>query len=186
MSENKPVNTDDPLEGKDPVDAIETPTSQEDTPSTDALQEEQAQAEIIDLKEQVLRAHAETQNTRRRSEQDVEKAHKFGQEKLARELLAVIDNLERAITSAPDNEDDTLLEGVKMTLQGLISTLDKFMIKAINPKIGEAFNPEHHQAMSMQADNDAEPNTLLAVMQKGYTLHGRLLRPAMVVVSKKE
>ena len=152
----------------------------------EALQAElgEAQAEIAQLKDQMLRVQADAQNVRRRSEQDVEKAHKFGQEKFSREMLSVLDNLERALAATPESEETLALrEGVDMTLQGFLSTLTKFNVESIDPQ-GETFNPEQHQAMAMQENADFPPNTVMAVMQKGYSLHGRLLRPAMVMVSK--
>jgi molecular chaperone GrpE len=143
-----------------------------------------SQAEAAELKDQMLRVQADAQNVRRRSEQDVEKAHKFGQEKFSRELLSVLDNLERALAATPEDEaTKALRDGVDMTLQSFISTLAKFNVEAIDPQ-GETFNPEYHQAMAMQENADFPPNTVMAVMQKGYSLHGRLLRPAMVMVSK--
>ena len=143
-----------------------------------------AQNEVAQLKDQMLRVQADAQNVRRRAEQDVEKAHKFGQEKFSRELLAVLDNLERALAATPESEETLALrEGVDMTLQGFLSTLAKFNVEAIDPQ-GETFNPEFHQAMAMQENEEFAPNTVMAVMQKGYSLHGRLLRPAMVMVSK--
>lgn len=142
------------------------------------------EAEIASLKEDVLRAQAETQNVRRRAEADVEKAHKFSTEKFARELLEVVDNLERAIASAPEDEvAKPLLEGVEMTQKSFMSTLAKFKVEVVDPE-GHPFDPDLHQAISMVDAPDAEPNTVLNVVQKGYTNHGRLLRPAMVVVSK--
>jgi molecular chaperone GrpE len=152
----------------------------------EALQAElvAAQAEVAQLKDQMLRVQADAQNVRRRSEQDVEKAHKFGQEKFSREMLSVLDNLERALAATPESEETLALrEGVDMTLQGFLSTLTKFNVESIDPQ-GETFNPEQHQAMAMQENADFPPNTVMAVMQKGYSLHGRLLRPAMVMVSK--
>lgn len=152
----------------------------------EALQAElvAAQEEIAQLKDQMLRVQADAQNVRRRAEQDVEKAHKFGQEKFSRELLSVLDNLERALAATPEDEaTKALRDGVDMTLQGFLSTLTKFNVEAIDPQ-GEAFNPEFHQAMAMQENEEFAPNTVMAVMQKGYSLHGRLLRPAMVMVSK--
>ncbi|WP_028294845.1 nucleotide exchange factor GrpE [Oceanobacter kriegii] len=145
---------------------------------------EAAQAEIAELKEQVLRVQAEMQNVRRRAEMDVEKAHKFGLEKFANEMLNVVDNLERGLAAAPE-EDATkaIREGIEMTLSGFTSALSKFSVETVNPQ-GETFNPELHQAMTMIEVPGTAPNTVIDVMQKGYTLHGRLLRPAMVVVSK--
>ena len=141
-------------------------------------------AEVAGLKEEVLRAQAETQNVRRRAEADVEKAHKFSTEKFARELLEVVDNLERAMAAAPEDEVvKPLLEGVDMTYKTFVQTLAKFKVEVVDPE-GHPFDPELHQAISMVDAPDAEPNTVLNVVQKGYTNHGRLLRPAMVVVSK--
>ena len=140
--------------------------------------------QIAALKEDVLRAQAETQNARRRAEQDVEKARKFALEKFVAELLPVADNLERAI-AAGDSEDEgqkAVLEGVALTHKSLLDTLKKFKVEAVDP-FGEPFDPQLHQAMSMVPSPDAEPNTVLTVFQKGYTLNGRLVRPAMVVVS---
>ena len=136
------------------------------------------------LKADVLRAHAETQNARRRAEQDVEKARKFALEKFVGELLPVADNLERAIASgnSEDEGQKVVLEGVALTHKSLLDTLRKFKVEAIDPH-GEPFDPQLHQAMSMVPNPDAEPNTVLTVFQKGYTLNGRLVRPAMVVVS---
>lgn len=146
---------------------------------------EAAKATIAGQKDSVVRAAADVENMRRRAAQDVEKAHKFALEKFANELLPVIDNLERAIEFS-DKENETLkpvLEGVEMTAKSFVDALAKFSVEVVNPQ-GESFNPEFHQAMSMQPSNEVAPNTVLAVMQKGYTLNGRLLRPAMVMVSK--
>lgn len=144
-----------------------------------------AQATVADQKDSVIRAKAEVDNIRRRSAQDVEKARKFALEKFAGELLPVVDNLERAI-DAIDKEDESqksMLEGIELTLQSFLSTLEKFDVKAVDPK-DQPFNPELHQAMSMQEVPGVAANTVIAVMQKGYELNGRLIRPAMVMVSK--
>jgi molecular chaperone GrpE len=146
---------------------------------------EAAKNKIEEQKDSVVRAAAEVENIRRRSAQEVEKASKFALEKFANELLPVIDNLERAVEFA-DKENDAikpLIEGVDMTAKSFADAVAKFGVAVVNPQ-GEAFNPEFHQAMSMQPSADVEPNTVIAVMQKGYTLNGRLLRPAMVMVSK--
>ncbi len=144
-----------------------------------------AKATISDQKDSVIRAKAEVDNVRRRAAQDVEKSRKFALEKFSSELLPVVDNLERAIASI-DKEDEhqkTLAEGVELTLQSFLSAIDKFGVKAIDPQ-DQPFNPELHQAMSMQEVPDVAANTVIAVMQKGYELNGRLIRPAMVMVSK--
>ncbi|MBD1584077.1 nucleotide exchange factor GrpE [Pseudoalteromonas sp. S16_S37] len=147
---------------------------------------EAAKQTIRDQQDGVIRAAADVENMRRRAAQDVEKAHKFALEKFANELLPVLDNLERAIEFS-DKENETLkpvLEGIDMTLKSFADALAKFGVETVNPQ-GETFNPDLHQAMSIQPSNDVSPNTVLAVMQKGYTLNGRLLRPAMVMVSKE-
>ncbi|MCC2616050.1 nucleotide exchange factor GrpE [Aestuariibacter halophilus] len=144
-----------------------------------------AEATVEEQKDSVLRARAEMENARRRADTEVEKARKFALERFAGELLTVIDNLERAVQMADqDNEAiKPLVEGVDITLKSFISTIDKFGLKAIDPQ-GEMFNPELHQAMSLQESADCAPNTVMAVMQKGYEINGRLLRPAMVMVSR--
>lgn len=134
-------------------------------------------------KEAALRAQADVQNIRRRADLDVEKAHKFGLEKFAKEVVVVADNLERALNSTEKSEgEDLVREGVELTLKSLLETLARFEVKAIDPH-GEPFSPDLHQAITMVPNPDLEPNTVMDVIQKGYTLHGRLLRPAMVVVS---
>ncbi len=144
-----------------------------------------AQATVADQKDSVIRAKAEVDNIRRRAAQDVEKARKFALEKFAAEMLTTVDNLERALQSI-DKEDESkkgVIEGIELTLQGLTASLEKFGVKAVDPQ-DQPFNPELHQAMSMQEVPDVAPNTVIAVMQKGYELNGRLIRPAMVMVSK--
>ena len=142
-------------------------------------------AEVNEVKDMALRIRAESDNVRRRSEQEIDKARKYALNKFAEELLPVIDNLERAIDMADKNNDATkaMMEGVELTLMTMTSTVGKFGLKVIDPQ-GEAFNPEFHQAMAMQESADFAPNTVMAVMQKGYELNGRVIRPAMVMVSK--
>jgi molecular chaperone GrpE len=144
-----------------------------------------AQSTVADQKDSVIRAKAEVDNIRRRAAQDVEKARKFALEKFAAEMLTTVDNLERALQSIDKDDENNkgIIEGVELTLQGLITSLDKFGVKAVDPQ-DQPFNPELHQAMSMQEVPDVAPNTVIAVMQKGYELNGRLIRPAMVMVSK--
>lgn len=146
----------------------------------------EAEAKVDAQKDAVFRARADADNIRRRAAQDVEKAHKFALEKFAQELLPVLDNLERALQAEATVEDAALksvLEGVELTQKSFLSSVEKFGIEAVDP-MGEAFNPELHQAMTIQESAEHEPNTVIAVFQKGYQLNGRLLRPAMVVVSK--
>ena len=146
---------------------------------------EELEEQLAEAKEQVLRVSAEMQNVRRRAEQDVEKAHKFALEKFVNDMLPVADNLERAIEagSSEGAELAAVSEGVELTLKTLVDALARHKVEAVDPA-GEPFDPQLHQAMSMIEDPDVEPNTVLNVFQKGYTLNGRLVRPAMVVVSK--
>ena len=144
-----------------------------------------AHTTVSDQKDSVVRAKAEVDNIRRRSAQDVDKARKFALEKFATEMLVSVDNLERALQNV-DKEDESIkgiIEGLELTLQGLIASLEKFGVKGVDPQ-DQPFNPEFHQAMSMQVVEGVAPNTVIAVMQKGYELNGRLIRPAMVMVSK--
>lgn len=133
----------------------------------------------------VLRARAEVENMRRRSEQEIDKARKYALSRFVEELLPVLDNLERAIQAA-DGENEIvkpILEGVELTHKTFVDAVAKFGLKEINPE-GEAFNPEFHQAMSIQESPDHQSNTVMFVMQKGYELNGRVVRPAMVMVAK--
>jgi len=145
----------------------------------------QLKTELEAAKDQVLRAQAEMQNLRRRAERDVENAHKYALDKFVGELLPVVDNLERTIQTMNDNNDnfEVLSEGIELTLKSFQDVLARFKVEAIDPK-GEVFNPEFHQAMSMLEMPGQAPNTVVDVFQKGYTLNGRLVRPAMVVVAK--
>ncbi|CZF85361.1 Protein GrpE [Grimontia celer] len=146
---------------------------------------EASEATVKEQQDSVLRARADIENMRRRTEQEIDKARKFALERFANELLPVIDNMERAVEMA-DKENDALkpmIEGVELTLKTMKDAVEKFGLKELNPH-GEAFNPEFHQAMSIQESADHEPNTVMFVMQKGYELNGRVVRPAMVMVSK--
>tara|TARA_B110000444_G_C18821740_1_gene588103 strand:- start:344 stop:949 length:606 start_codon:yes stop_codon:yes gene_type:complete len=147
---------------------------------------EAALSDAQSAKDDLLRVQAEMQNLRRRTEQDIEKAHKYGQEKFSIELLAVMDNLERSLEAASNSDDEvvkSIREGVDLTLKGFSDCFTKFNIEVVDP-LGAPFDPQLHQAMSMQENTESESNTVIAVMQKGYTLHGRVIRPAMVMVSK--
>jgi len=159
----------------------------EDTSAQIASLNEQLQ----EAKDQALRAAAEAQNVRRRAQRDVENAHKYGQEKLINSLLPVLDNLDRAIdaiekASAEGEESSglkTLLEGVELTRKSALDALQGFKVEVLEPH-GEPFDPQFHEAMTMVPSDTAEPNSVIDVLQKGYSLNGRLLRAAMVVVAK--
>ena len=147
----------------------------------EALQEEVAMA-----KDAALRAQADAVNAQRRAELEVEKARKFALERFAQDLLPVVDNLERALEASSGSEGEgisAVVEGVELTLKSLVDVLSKNGITPVEPH-GEPFDPQVAQAMSMIENPDVEPNTVIAVMQKGYLLKDRLLRPAMVMVSK--
>lgn len=157
---------------------------------------EEAIARVQELEEQLadaakkeqdalLRARAEVDNIRRRAEQDVEKAHKFALEKFSKDILNTIDNLERALATPANKEDEAvkgLFDGVELTLKELLATVARFGVEPVGA-VGETFNPELHQAISMQPAEGFETNQITVVLQKGYLLNSRVIRPAMVMVA---
>ncbi len=187
---------------QDVIDAAET-TEIETEVETEATQEvdelTQANLRIEELEQQLaaseaalaerkdveIRAAAETANIRTRAAKDVEKARAFALEKFVNELLPVLDNMERALTGVNPEDEATkaIVEGVELTMKGFLGSVEKFGVVQVNP-IGEAFNPEHHQAIGMQPSAEYPKDTVMLVMQKGYILNSRLLRPAMVMVSQ--
>ncbi|MDZ7750019.1 MAG: nucleotide exchange factor GrpE [Halofilum sp. (in: g-proteobacteria)] len=146
---------------------------------------ESARAQAQDYWDRLVRSEAEKDNIRKRAQKDVDSARKQSLEKLAGELLAVRDSLELGVSAAYEDDADVarIREGTELTLKMLTQAMDKFSIEEINPE-GEKFNPDLHQAMSMQEVEGQEPNTVISVMQKGYRLEDRLLRPALVMVAK--
>ena len=160
------------------LDEIES--SEEQQPVSEQLLEQVASA-----KDQVLRVQAEMQNVRRRAERDVENAHKYALDKFTSDLLPVVDNLERALATidSADEAQKAVSEGLELTLKSFMEVLSRHKIEAIDPA-GQPFDADLHQAVSMVPNPDLEPNTVMDVFQKGYTLNGRLVRPAMVVVSQ--
>ncbi|PSW18899.1 nucleotide exchange factor GrpE [Photobacterium sanctipauli] len=197
MSNEEKKVQDEQLQQEQNVEAVETESAEEEVVEM-TLEEQQAariaeleaalltsEAKVKDQQDSVLRARAEVDNMRRRTEQEIDKARKFALNKFAEELLPVIDNMERAIEMADKNDEaiKPMVEGVDLTLKTMMGTVEKFGLKQLNP-LGEAFNPEFHQAMSIQESAEHEPNTVMLVMQKGYELNGRVVRPAMVMVSK--
>jgi len=145
---------------------------------------EDAKAQAADNLDQLMRTRAEMENIRRRSEKELTNARKYALEKFAQELLPVIDSMEMGVAAAQDENADVakLREGTEMTLKMFETAIEKFGIKGVHPQ-GEEFNPDHHQAMTMIDSQEHKPNTIIDVMQKGYLLNERLVRPAMVVVS---
>ncbi|PCJ90661.1 MAG: nucleotide exchange factor GrpE [Porticoccaceae bacterium] len=171
-------------EVQEPV--VEGETNTVDGKDSDAVDElVRLQEELVKAKDQTLRVQAEMQNLRRRSERDVENAHKYALDKFVGELLPVIDNLERALQTVDQDNDDSksFVEGVELTLKSFQDVLVRYKVEPIDPK-GQMFDPELHQAMSMLEMPEETPNTVVDVFQKGYTLNGRLVRPAMVVIAK--
>lgn len=132
-----------------------------------------------------LRARADMDNIQRRAQLDVEKAHKYGVERFAKDMLAVMDCLEQGLQVADSVKDTAYHEGMELTLKLFLDIFDRYGIKQIDP-IGESFDPLRHEAISAQMNNDVESNKVLVVAQKGFVLHDRVLRPARVIVSRKE
>jgi molecular chaperone GrpE len=181
---NKAENDSNNIE-KD-IDSIEETAAEEEAllQAEDDLAEQiqQAEKKAEENWELLLRTRAEMENLRRRTQKDLENAHKFALDKFVQELLPIMDGMEMGL-SVKEASADSLKEGMELTINMLKSAFEKFQIEAIDP-LNEKFDPELHQAMSMQPSDEVEPNTVIAVMQKGYTLNGRLVRPAMVMVSK--
>lgn len=175
-----PTGAQTPGQGPDP-EAIEqhTPTVAELTAELEA-----ARAKADENWDLLLRARAEIENLRRRQAMELEKAHKYALDGFVRELLQVRDSLELGQSAAQGADPDLgkLREGTELTLKLLNDVMAKFGVESVEP-LGQAFNPELHQAMTMQSRPDLPPNTVVAVLQKGYTLNGRLVRPALVMVS---
>lgn len=183
--ENKSQET--PLENETLEAKLETAINTEDDARIVQLEAalEASETKVKEQQDSVLRARAEIENMRRRTEQEIDKARKFALERFSSELLPVMDNMERALEMA-DKENEaitSLLEGVELTHKTMKDTMEKFGLTELDPQ-GEIFNPDFHQAMAIQESADHEPNTVMVVMQKGYALNGRVVRPAMVMVSK--
>ena len=150
----------------------------------DAPEAEGLEAELAKTKDQLLRTIAESENIRRRASRDVENAHKFAVEKLLNDLFPVLDSLEKAVETANQTEGaSAIAEGVELSLKMFVSTLEKSGVVQIDP-LGEPFDPQQHEAMAMVPNPDAEPNSVMEVMQKGYSLNERLVRAAKVIVTK--
>lgn len=177
-----PQQTPEDIAGQAPLEAEPTPTANPDADPAAALA--RAEALAAENWNKYLRISAELENVRKRAARDVEKARLFGVEGLAGELLNVADSLEMALETGSQAPAETLLEGGRATLKQLLAALEKYGVKVISPE-GEPFNPEFHEAISVQESTTAEPNSVLIVAQRGYELFGRLLRPARVVVARE-
>jgi len=158
----------------------DTPASAEEKTLDRLLAE--AQARIDEQRDAWMRALAETENVRKRAQADIAAAHKFAVERLVESLLPVRDSLEAALGTG-DANSESLRSGVELTLKQLRAAFEQARVSEINPAVGERFDPHRHQAISM-IEADAEPNSVVAVMQKGYSLHERVIRPALVTVAK--
>lgn len=161
------------------MDEPEVAETQAEGPEADLAK---AEAKANENWERYLRAAAEVENIRKRAARDVENAHKFALERFGRELLAVKDGLEMGLAASDNASVESLLEGSRATLKLLGATMERFGIAEVDPE-GEPFDPEFHEAISVQPSEDLEAGSVVTVAQKGYTLNGRLLRPAMVVVA---
>lgn len=177
-------------DGPESVETVEETEDQAQPVASLETQLEQALAEVERFKDAALRAEAEMQNVRRRAERDVEGAHKYGLERLISNLLPVVDSLEKAVESAeqaggdkPSATEKAIVEGVGLCQKMLLDLLAKEGVTSVDPE-GEPFDPNLHQAMSIVENPDVEPNSVVHVVQKGYRLNERLVRPAMVMVSK--
>lgn len=159
--------------------ATELPAEAEATPTLESLQ-----AKADENWDRYVRALAEADNIRKRAARDVQHAHKYALENFSKDLLAVKDSLEMGLAAADTADAASLLAGSEATLKLLAGSLERFGISEIDPE-GEPFDPERHEAMTMQPSDDAEPGSILTVIQKGYELNGRLLRPARVIVASE-
>lgn len=180
--DREPGSSATPAGGADPGPGRLSDDERDPTRLRAALLEAEAAAE--ENWNKYLRSVAELENMRKRAVREAENARKFGVERFAAELLAVVDSLEMGLEAGPAASAEALLEGKAATLKLLHSAMDKAGITVIDP-VGEPFNPQLHEAMSMQPSDTAEPDSVLAVVQKGYELNGRLLRPARVIVAKE-
>ena len=154
----------------------------EATPKSGRAAMEAVEAERDELRDRLMRSLAEAENVRKRAARDVEHAHKFALENFGRELLAVVDSLEMGLAAADNADAEALREGSEATCKLLKTTLERFGISEVDPE-GEPFDPEMHEAMSMMPAPNIEPGSVAKVVQKGYALNGRLLRPARVIVA---
>jgi len=164
------------------AEAAEAAAQPAEAPLDDAAALAKAREEAEDNLNKYMRLAAEMENLRKRTMRDVEHAHKFGIERFATDLLAVTDSLEMGLAAADNASVETLLEGTRATLKLMQGALEKSGVEVIDPE-GEPFDPQLHEAMTMQPSDTAEPGSVLIVVQKGYQLNGRLLRPARVIVA---
>ena len=187
IAEGKPATTGD-ADANRGTEEGEVRTDPESSESAvESIEDELAEArrEARQNMDRALRAHAELENVRKRLERDLQNAHKFALERFVSELLPVKDSLELGLAASSEEGSSAagIVEGVELTLRMLDQAMEKFGVRTVDPD-GEPFDPEFHQAMTMQESDTAEPGTVLTVVQKGYLLNERLVRPAMVIVAK--
>ena len=183
QNEKEDLDLEDNLDG----DGLLSGNACLDHPSYLALEEKLTLAEqkAHENWEKSVRAMAEVDNVRRRAERDIENAHRYGLEKIINSLLPVVDSLEQALQAADAKADNAMREGLELTTKLFIDVLQKHQVQQFDPQ-GDVFDPQQHEAMSIQQSDEAEPNTILAVFQKGYKLNDRVIRPARVIVSKSK
>lgn len=167
---------------EDAFDDEEAKVSDDET-LEDEEEESLESLRIKELREQVIRAQAEALNVRKRAEREIQNAHRYGTEKLIKDLLPMMDSLDQALQIAKDNNDQSMVEGLELTVKLFLDIMKKNHITEINP-LGQPFNPEEHEAMSVLENKDVKPHTVVEVFQKGYRLYDRVIRPARVIVSK--
>jgi molecular chaperone GrpE len=192
MTEDKPDAADSGAGNEEAhTEVVESDQPEQEEPGQSAPKAEvddplaEAERQVAELKDHVLRAQAEMENVRRRAARDVENAHKYALERFTADLLPVLDSLEKAVEAAGESVDEAagaIKEGVELSLKLFLTTLEKAGVGQVDPH-GEPFDPQLHEAMAMVPNPDLEPNSVIEVMQKGYTLNGRLVRAAKVVVS---
>ena len=186
MEKDQEQNSEEIAENLTPEEESEAGNAEEMSPKKLGQLLEDMRNKADEHWDQVVRTRAEMDNIKKRHQRELENAHKYGLEKFVAELLGVWDSLELGYNAARENHDvEKLLKGTELTLKMLGDAMSKFGVEQIDPE-GEAFNPEFHQAMGMLPSNDVPPNTVMNVVQKGYLLNGRLVRPAMVMVSKAD
>lgn len=183
MADNNEAHTELAETAPEPKDEVVEAAERGDETALDPVEAlEKAQAESEENLNRYMRLAAEMENLRKRTMRDVEHAHKFGIERFANELLAVTDSLEMALAAGDGVSAESLMEGTQATLKLLLAAMEKSGVEVVDPE-GEPFDPQLHEAMTMQPSDTAEPGSVLQVIQKGYQLNGRLLRPARVIVA---
>jgi molecular chaperone GrpE len=177
----------DPAQDEVATEVSEEAATEAEEPTIESLSEqvEALKTSAADNLDRAVRAQAELDNVRKRTSRDIENAHKYALEKFINELLPVLDSLELGINASENMEDsNSLREGMELTMRMLCSSLEKSGVKPVEPQKGDKFNPDQHEAVTMQEVEDVESGAVTTTLQKGYELNGRLIRPAKVIVAK--